>query len=114
MISGNYMTVNCCCSARKRNAVLDLSEVQRYGRDSYGDTDYVSIYGMRPSDWHSKGARVLGRMHARWIGRCDWQGRRRDGSHLPGHVRDAGSRSVRPAPPTRFIGCCATSRVRRA
>ena len=45
----------------KRNAILDLSEVQRYGRDSYGDTDYVSIYGMRPSDWHAKGARVLGR-----------------------------------------------------
>jgi hypothetical protein len=45
----------------KRNAVLELSEVQSYGRDSYGDTDYVSIYGMRPSDWHAKGARVLGR-----------------------------------------------------
>jgi hypothetical protein len=45
----------------KRNAILDLSEVQRYGRDSYGDTDYVSIYGMRPSDWYAKGARVLGR-----------------------------------------------------
>ena len=45
----------------KRNAVLELCEVQRYGRDSYGDTDYVSIYGMRPSDWHTKGARVLGR-----------------------------------------------------
>ena len=45
----------------KRNAVLELSEVQRYGLDSYGDTDYVSIYGMRPPDWHAKGARVLGR-----------------------------------------------------
>src|ERR1700731_1862321 len=45
----------------KRNVVLDLWEVQRYGSDSYGNTDYVSIYGMRPSDWHAKGARVLGR-----------------------------------------------------
>ena len=45
----------------KRNAVLELSEVQRYGMDSYGDPDYVSIYGMRPPDWHAKGARVLGR-----------------------------------------------------
>src|SRR4029077_21026945 len=45
----------------KRNAVLELCEVQRYGRDSYGDTDYVSIYGMRPADWHAKGARLLGR-----------------------------------------------------
>jgi hypothetical protein len=33
----------------KRNAVLDLWEVQRYGSDSYGDTDYVSVYGMRPA-----------------------------------------------------------------
>jgi hypothetical protein len=45
----------------KRNAVLDLREVQRYGSDSYGDTDYVSVYGMRPADWHAKGARLLGR-----------------------------------------------------
>jgi hypothetical protein len=45
----------------KRNAVLELWEVQRYGSDSYGDADYVSIYGMRPADWHAKGARVLGR-----------------------------------------------------
>jgi hypothetical protein len=45
----------------KRNAVLELWEVQRYGSDSYGDTDYVSIYGMRPADWYAKGARVLGR-----------------------------------------------------
>jgi len=45
----------------KRNAVLELWEVQRYGSDSYGDADYVSIYGMRPADWYAKGARVLGR-----------------------------------------------------
>ena len=45
----------------KRNAVLELAEVQRYGMDSYGDADYVSIYGMRPPDWHAKGVRVLGR-----------------------------------------------------
>ena len=45
----------------KRNTVLELSEVRRYGRDSYSDTDYVSLYGMRPSDWYANGARVLGR-----------------------------------------------------
>jgi hypothetical protein len=45
----------------KRNAVLDVSEVQRYGIESYGNADYVSIYGMRPSEWHSKGVRLLGR-----------------------------------------------------
>jgi hypothetical protein len=27
----------------KRNGVLELREVQRYGSDCYGDTDYVSI-----------------------------------------------------------------------
>jgi hypothetical protein len=45
----------------KRNAVLDLWEVQRYGADSYGDVDYVSLYGLRPVDWYTKGVRLLGR-----------------------------------------------------
>jgi hypothetical protein len=45
----------------KRNAVLTLDEVEQYGRDSFGDSDYVSIYGMRPSEWHGRGIRVLGR-----------------------------------------------------
>jgi hypothetical protein len=45
----------------KRNAVLALSEIHAYGRDSYGDLDYVSIYGLRPADWYAKGIRLLGR-----------------------------------------------------
>ena len=45
----------------KRNAILELSEVERYGRESYGDPDYVSIYGMRPAEWYAKGIRLLGR-----------------------------------------------------
>jgi len=45
----------------KRNAVLGLWEVQRYGIDSYGDAEYVSIYGMRPSHWYASGVRLLGR-----------------------------------------------------
>jgi hypothetical protein len=45
----------------KRNAVLEMSEVQRYGSDSYGDADYVSVYGLRPADWYAKGVRLLGR-----------------------------------------------------
>lgn len=44
-----------------RNAVLELCEVERYGIDSYGDADYVSVYGMRPVDWHAKGIRLMGR-----------------------------------------------------
>ena len=45
----------------KRNTVLELWEVERYGSDSYGDPAYVSIYGMRPANWYAKGARLLGR-----------------------------------------------------
>jgi|SRR5262245_1691959 len=46
---------------RKRNDVLELPEVERYGLDSYGDVDYVSIYGMRPADWYARGVRLMGR-----------------------------------------------------
>jgi hypothetical protein len=45
----------------KRSAVLDLTEVQRYGIESWGDPDYVCIYGLRPADWYGRGIRILGR-----------------------------------------------------
>jgi hypothetical protein len=45
----------------KRNEVLELWEVWRYGIDSYNDADYVSIYGLRPAEWYAKGIRLLGR-----------------------------------------------------
>ena len=45
----------------KRNEVLTLAEVERYGHDSFGDADYVSIYGMRPREWYRRGIRLLGR-----------------------------------------------------
>ena len=45
----------------KRNTVLDLTEVQRYGIESWGDPDYVCIYGLRPADWYGRGIRILGR-----------------------------------------------------
>lgn len=41
--------------------MLDLAEVQRYGRDSFGNPDYVSIYGLLPAKWYAKGIRLLGR-----------------------------------------------------
>src|SRR5262249_32366389 len=41
--------------------VLNLAEIEQYGADSFGDADYVSIYGMRPRDWYSRGIRLLGR-----------------------------------------------------
>lgn len=46
---------------RKRNEVLTLAETKQYGLDSFADADYVSIYGMRPEEWYSRGVRVLGR-----------------------------------------------------
>ena len=45
----------------KRNDVLTLAEVEQYGRDSFGDADYVSIYGMKPREWYGYGIRLLGR-----------------------------------------------------
>jgi predicted RNA methylase len=45
----------------KRNELLELLEVQRYGRDSFGDPDFVSIYGLKPADWYARGIRLLGR-----------------------------------------------------
>lgn len=45
----------------KRNEVLDLWEIRRYGTDSYGDADYVSVYGLAPDEWYGRGIRLLGR-----------------------------------------------------
>ena len=45
----------------KRNELLALQEVEQYGRDSFGDPDYVSIYGLAPREWYARGVRILGR-----------------------------------------------------
>src|SRR5215470_5321138 len=45
----------------KRNEVLTLAETEQFGRDSFGDADYVSIYGMPPREWYGRGVRLLGR-----------------------------------------------------
>jgi predicted RNA methylase len=45
----------------KRNELLALREVQQYGRDSFGDPDHVSIYGLKPHEWYARGVRILGR-----------------------------------------------------
>jgi hypothetical protein len=45
----------------KRNTTLELWEVEQYGRDSFDDPDYVSIYGLRPRDWYARGVRLLAR-----------------------------------------------------
>ena len=46
---------------RKRNEVLTLREVQRYGSDSFSDPDYIRLYGMTPAQWYARGIRLLGR-----------------------------------------------------
>jgi hypothetical protein len=45
----------------KRNEVLALREVLQYGQDSFGDPEYVSLYGLEPGDWYARGVRILGR-----------------------------------------------------
>jgi 16S rRNA G966 N2-methylase RsmD len=45
----------------KRSQPLALWEVQQYGRDSFGDPEYVSIYGLRPDEWYARGVRIPGR-----------------------------------------------------
>src|SRR5215831_8694400 len=45
----------------KRNKVLSLAEIERYGLDSFGDADHISIYGMPPREWYHHGIRLLGR-----------------------------------------------------
>jgi hypothetical protein len=44
-----------------RNVELRLDDVRDYGSDSFGDPDYVSIYGLRPAEWYGRGVRLLGR-----------------------------------------------------
>lgn len=46
---------------RKRNEVLTLGEVQRYGTDSFSDPNYIRLYGMTPPEWYGRGIRLLGR-----------------------------------------------------
>jgi 16S rRNA G966 N2-methylase RsmD len=48
-------------SPQKRNRVMELWEVQRYGLDSFADADYVCIYGMPPAEWYRRGIRLLAR-----------------------------------------------------
>ena len=45
-------------SPAKRNQVLDLWEVEQFGRDSFDDPDYLSIFGIKPSEWHARGVRI--------------------------------------------------------
>ena len=45
----------------KRNQLLSLEEVRRYGSDSFSEPDFVRLYGMTPAEWYARGVRLLGR-----------------------------------------------------
>jgi hypothetical protein len=48
-------------SPAKRNQIIELWEVEKFGRDSFGDPDAVSLYGMTPAQWYARGVRILAR-----------------------------------------------------
>jgi hypothetical protein len=48
-------------SPAKRNQIMELWEVEKFGADSFGDPNYVSIYSMRPAEWYALGVRLLAR-----------------------------------------------------
>jgi hypothetical protein len=54
----------------KRNEVLELWEVERYGVDGYGDRDYVTIYDRTPRQWYAKGVRLFGRTAVECTRQC--------------------------------------------
>jgi hypothetical protein len=48
-------------SEAKRNQLMKLWEVKKFGSDSFADPDYVCIYGLRPDEWYGRGVRSLAR-----------------------------------------------------
>jgi hypothetical protein len=48
-------------SPAKRHEILELWEVERYGRDCFGDPDHVHLYGMPPKEWWGRSMRILAR-----------------------------------------------------
>jgi hypothetical protein len=45
----------------KKDDLLTLAEVERYGSENCGDPDYLSLYGLRPAGWYARGVRIAGR-----------------------------------------------------
>jgi len=48
-------------SPAKRDELIELWEVEKYGRDCFGDPDHVHLYGMPPKEWWGRGVRILAR-----------------------------------------------------
>jgi hypothetical protein len=50
-----------CSALRKRNQLVELWEVEKYGRDCFSDPDHVHLYGLPPKAWYERGVRILAR-----------------------------------------------------
>jgi hypothetical protein len=48
-------------SPAKRNELIELWEVEKFGRDCFGDPHHVHLYGMPPKEWWGRGMRILAR-----------------------------------------------------
>jgi 16S rRNA G966 N2-methylase RsmD len=48
-------------SPGKRNQLVELWEVEKYGRDCFNDADHVHLYGLPPKAWYGRGVRILAR-----------------------------------------------------
>ncbi len=48
-------------SPEKRNQLVELWEIEKYGRDCFNDPDHVHLYGMAPKEWYERGLRILAR-----------------------------------------------------
>jgi hypothetical protein len=48
-------------STEKRNQLVELWEVEKYGKDCFGDPNHVHLYGMSPKEWYDRGVRILAR-----------------------------------------------------
>jgi hypothetical protein len=48
-------------SEPKRNQIVELWEVEKYGADCFADPDHVHLYGMTPKEWYERGVRILAR-----------------------------------------------------
>src|SRR5215510_11088276 len=48
-------------SSEKRNQLVELWEVEKYGRDCFNDPDHVHLYGLPPKVWYERGVRILAR-----------------------------------------------------
>lgn len=45
----------------KRDQIVELWEVERFGRDCFGNPSSVSLYGLSPQQWYERGIRILAR-----------------------------------------------------